>query len=250
MRKVYKSSDFIISDESVDVTNPYKPKELEKVSETVLLEESENIVSNAIKQAETIIAIATEKAETMHRGELENIEVQRKKMLADIEQQAKQARQYAFQQGYNEGHTNGVHVQSEKIIACTNALEMMIGYVEGELSGFLTEHESNLKWLALEVVEKILQVKLEEDDSIMLNIVTEVIEKVKKSDWVKVQLSNKAIGLIDNLKHIIAPHVEITTAPLPLGTCIVDTPSGILDVSILTQLENLKEYFSQPGKII
>ena len=109
----------------------------------------------------------------------------------------------------------------------------------------LNEYEQMLVALSVEIASKVLQHKIEQDDSVLTELVRLTVNEARNSDWISVTLSDKLKMSLQELERIISPAImdgrfEVITKNVPPGTCIVETPDGIVDASIETQINNLK----------
>ena len=143
----------------------------------------------------------------------------------------------------------GARTQIAEIRGCISRLEEKVSQLEGAQAGFVAEYEQNLKWMALEIASKVLGKRIEEDDTEMASLVKEAVNTVWGAKWITVEISDAMPGLLDLLAknlHLAdgGSRVEVHPVQAPAGTCIIDTPSGLIDASVYTQLENLKEYFA------
>lgn len=83
----------------------------------------------------------------------------------------------------------------------------------------------------------------------MIGLVKAAISTVKKSKWITVEISEQMAGLIQKLEQELRSvgddKVDVRPIDAPVGVCHVDTPDGVIDASLETQLENLRLYFEQ-----
>ncbi|MPN14088.1 hypothetical protein SDC9_161414 [bioreactor metagenome] len=125
----------------------------------------------------------------------------------------------------------------------------MIQKVESEKQQIINNYEKDLTKLAIDIAEKIIKQKINESDSIISNIIKNVIKDYRNVDWIKVYISSSddviAIqadkNLINELNKISNDVKIEILEELSEGSVIVETPDGIVDSSISTQLKNLKE---------
>ncbi len=121
--------------------------------------------------------------------------------------------------------------------------------VEEEKEKVLEKYMDDLKNISLAIGEKIVQTSLKSSKDVVERMILASTEKLKKVSWAKIYIANtgeateiqgdseflKGLSkLADNVKIIIMDDEDP-------GTCIVETPNEILDVSVKTQLENIKE---------
>lgn len=259
MLKIYKSGAVELSEEhfAVDTRgmdwlehrtpNGEEGAETDEVSSgdmpsTYAADEMVNMLKAAEKRAGELLQEARDKAA-----------VEAEQILQSARQQAAQEaellRGRTYEEAYNNGIADGIKAKTRQVEAVITQLESAVVRIEGELSGFIAQYEGDLKWAVLEVAGKVLDKVIERDDMEMLAMVKAAVDTVKNSEWIDVHLSDEAVYLIDRLEREMAPMKYLTVIPedLPPGSCIVDIPSGRIDASIHTQLDNLKEYFASHG---
>ena len=110
---------------------------------------------------------------------------------------------------------------------------------------FLRQYQEGLLGLSLEIAQKVLDEAVMSDASLMRPLVQKAVASVKNAEWISVEVSSRLPGLVEELKKELAgrpdlPRTDVMGAELPPGGCRVQTPEGILDASVDTQLTNLK----------
>lgn len=193
----------------------------------------EEIVKRALEQATQIIGDASRQAQSDYAVLMERAHAE-----------AEQLRQQAYQEGLSEG----ARAQLNEVRQCIVSLEQTVCKLEGEQAGFITEYEQNLKWFALEIASKILNKRIEKDNTEMIELVKEAVGAMQNSKWVTVEVSNSMPALFDVLIRTLRSadngrRVDVRQISAPPGTCVIDTPGGVVDASVYTQLQNLKDYF-------
>lgn len=211
------------------------PEEEEKEYQDYLDgQQAELLLEQARHQAEMIVRDAAQRAQeeysaTMHRAEME----------------AETLRAQAVQ----EGRAEGARTQVETIRTCIAGLEASISAMEGSQAGFVTEYEQNLQWVALEIASKLMNKKIQTDDAEMLELVKGAVNSVSGAKWISVEVSSEMPHLLEQLTECLQTasankKADVRPINAPYGTCLVETPEGIVDASLYKQIENLKEYFA------
>lgn len=209
----------------------------EKIALDGTRREAEEILKNARDEAAMILNKASIQAQLDRDHLLE-------KTAAEMEVVKRQAYEEAYQKGLSEG----VRTQAQALQECMEQLVDGVSRLEGEQAGFMAEYEYNLKWLAWEIASKVLGRKLEEDETELVSLVKMAVASVKNAEWITVEVSEKASSLLESLekefRRLGDDRVDIRGISAPEGTCIIDTPDGLIDASVYSQLENLRIYFS------
>lgn len=196
----------------------------------------------ATERANEIISEAEKKAE---------------QILADARGQADILRQKAFRDGYEEGCQNGTrdaYEEQRKLLdqeirqLQTNAADV-IESVSIEKAKLLEQYVDDLKRISLAVAEKIIQTSLQSSGDIVKRMILAATDKITKKRWAKIYITKcdtivsmdvdaefmEALSrLSDSIKIITMDNGEE-------GTCIIELPDEIIDASVSTQLENIKD---------
>lgn len=196
---------------------------------------------------------ATERANEI----LEEAERRAEQLLADARGQADILRQKAFRDGYEEGRQEGTREAYEEQRRLldqeirqlqTNAADV-IQSVSIEKTKLLEQYVDDLKRISLAVAEKIIQTSLQSSGDIVKRMILAATDKITKKQWAKIYITKCDTGismdvdtefldamskLSDNIKIITMDNGED-------GTCIIELPDEIIDASVSTQLENIKD---------
>ncbi len=201
--------------------------------------------------------------ENAGQSHMENrLEEARKEATAierEAREKAEQILQEAQARGYEEGKQKGYEdglLQAEQEIerkhqkneqyfrdSLKNALEQ----INEEKEQCLKQYLGELKDIALAVAEKVIRISLKSSGAVISRMIEAETEKLRKMDWVKVymekedyeamirtdgQLADKLSRLSDNVKFIVMEDGK-------QGTCIIEMPNEIIDLSVDTQMENI-----------
>lgn len=190
---------------------------------------------------EEIIQSAMTEASRIMENAIQNAEMKKQEILAGIETEAELIRLQAAEQGRLQGFASVA--DETKVIAAQ--VEQSVAMFEGEVAGFEHEYEEQLSWQAFEIASKVLARKLDEDDSVMVDMVDKVVQGVRNEPWIRVEVAQEMTRLMDALigMYTDQENISVQAAPTPAGSVIVETPSGVIDASLKTQLENLRQFF-------
>ena len=135
--------------------------------------------------------------------------------------------------------------QQEFQESLTQALES----IEREKNACLKRYLEELKDLALAVGEKVIRISLKSNGDVIRRMIEAETEKLKKKAWVRIymeqedyetmiQADGDAVShltrLSDNVKFVV---MEQSTG----GSCIIEMPDEIIDMSVDTQMENIRK---------
>ena len=202
-------------------------------------EQEERFATEAAKE---IIAEAEKKAE---------------QILADARGQADILRQKAFRDGYEEGRQDGTReayeeqrrLLDEEVRQLQSNAADVIKSISIEKTKLLEQYVDDLKRISLAIAEKIVQTSLQSSGDIVKRMILAATDKITKKQWAKIYITKCDTGismdvdtefldamskLSDNIKIITMDNGEE-------GTCIIELPDEIIDASVSTQLENIKD---------
>ena len=192
------------------------------------------IIEKASNRAQEIVNQAREEAE---------------KILAD-------ARETGYQEGYEAGLQEGRAAAYEEhkteldlhMKEFRETIKSTIESVTEEKNKILETYIDDLKRVTLTIAEKVIQTSLKSSGEIIKRMIVAAAGKLKKTQWVKIYVSQKDagmmiqgdVGLLNELSHISGNIKIISMDHSEEGTCIIELPEEIIDVSVNTQIENIK----------
>lgn len=197
-------------------------------------------------QAEAILADARREAESC-----------REQLRADFERECEELRKAAQKQGYDRGYAEGMvnamedgRLDRERMaIEQVKSVEKFLDGAARARDKMLDETREELKDLAIAIAEKVIHVSLKNSSDVILRMVDAATDTHKRCEWAHIYIAECDVGgkaytvpqLASALSHI-SDRVKIIPMPEEeSGTCIVEMPDVILDASVSTQLDNLRE---------
>lgn len=179
---------------------------------------------------------------------VEDANVNRRQILDDASAAAENIKQKA----YEEGLKKGIEDKSELLENLAHYISHSIEQMKKDEEEYFKEYEKQLKYVALEMAEKIIYQKIQEDDMTMYNLVKNAVKTVRGSEWIKAEVSEKLSGYADSLEKELADsgiNVEISISEtVPDDTCVLNTAEGVVIATISEQIANLREYISRQDK--
>ena len=159
--------------------------------------------------------------------------------------------------GKNKGYDEGYELGNIKITEELNKqnkvkveeIENMLEEIENKKESIILKHENGLGKLAIDIAEKIIRNEIKLNDNVVSGIIESVIKDYRNEKWIQIHISSKDdVKTIKADKDLISSLNKISndvkieeTESLEEGSVIIETPEGIADASIVTQLNNLKE---------
>lgn len=151
--------------------------------------------------------------------------------------------------GFESGKVNIVEELKDKNESKLKELANLIALVEEEKQEILSKYEKDLSKLAIDIAEKIIKQKIQENDNIISRIIKSVVSDYRNTEWIKIYISIKDDvisiqadkDLINELNKISKDVKFVVSEELEQGSAIVETPDNIVDAGINTQFKNFKE---------
>ncbi|MFA9424166.1 MAG: FliH/SctL family protein [Sedimentibacter sp.] len=138
-----------------------------------------------------------------------------------------------------------------------NEITNMLQEIESRKENIISKYEKGITKLAIDIAEKIIRYKVEGKDNIVTKLIQSVIKDYRNEKWIKIHISSKddtkAImadkDLIDCLNNISSDVKIEVLEELEIASVLVETPEVIVDASVFTQLNNLKEMVLNKNEI-
>lgn len=154
-----------------------------------------------------------------------------------------------YKEGYEIGKVSALEECKKQLDSKMAELIEMLSVVENEKQEIISKYEERLIKLALDISEKIIKQRINEDSCAVSSIIKSAIKDFRNVEWIKVYISAKDdVIKIQADKDLINELNKISTdvkieilEELDKGSAIVETSENIIDASIETQLKNLKE---------
>lgn len=211
-----------------------------------VLHEGDEILDGAKREAEQLIRESGRMAEDI---------------INDAREQAKQIMRDAADDGYHSGYEDGFKEGVDKAVeehgkAMASQMEAFkldmkraLASVEEAKEQCLRAYLEELKDCSVAVAEKVIHISLKSSGEVIKRMIISETERLKKTAWVKIYMEkteyemmmetdadiiSELSRLSDNIKFIVMDKEES-------GNCIIEMPEEIIDISVDTQLENIKE---------
>lgn len=221
-KKVYTEEDFVETD----------VEELEVVEEPVEVDEN--------RVQELLQTLTKEELREIFSEELEVIELA----------VSKEAYKVAYKSAYDEAYDKTILQRKGEIQECIQNVNDGILQMQEQHKIFLKEYTTELKYLAIDIAEKIILQKIAEDELILTNLVKKTVLEIKNTSWFDIEVSDKLVGLVDTLRKDLAvamPNTRVTISPKPIpsDSCRVNTSEGTVVSSVSAQASNLRNIFEK-----
>lgn len=197
--------------------------------------QAQQIIDRAMQQSNSIIASAKE----------ESLKI--KKEAYDT------ATEKGYEDGYNSGKKEAYDEYTKKLDADREAVKADVAAIMEEVTEqkdrLLAQYLTDLKDISISIAEKIMQVSLKSSGDIIKRMIVSATHKMKKTQWVKIYISKYDAEVmtqgdsqfLESLAYLSDNIKIITMEKSDSGTCIIETPKAVMDVSMNTQIENIKD---------
>ena len=202
-----------------------------------------------------------EEEETISPEELERMveeaEEKAKKIISDARKQAEILREKGYREGREDGVRDGAHeayeeqrrILDEEVQELQENITDVIQSVSREKEKLLEQYIDDLKRISLAIAEKIIQTSLQSSGDIVKRMILAATDKITKKRWAKIYITkcNASVSMevdaefMDALAHLSDSIKIIAMDNGEEGTCIIELPDEIIDASVGTQLENIKD---------
>ena len=235
---------------------PPQQEEAEEVEEESVPEVPEE-PAREITAAEQELRYAQVQAAAILADARKEAEAWREKARNECEAELDDLREEARKEGYTAGYAEGMdrameegRQQIEKLAAeQTKDVAAFLEQAAKERDRLLDDTREEMKDLAVAIAEKVIRVSLKNSSDILLRMVDAATDTHKRCEWAHIYVADCDL----NGKAYTAPeltaalgHVSNRIRVIPMaddesGTCIVELPDVILDASVSTQLDNIRE---------
>jgi flagellar assembly protein FliH len=115
---------------------------------------------------------------------------------------------------------------------------------------YIKEFTEELKYMALDIAEKILQKEITADPGALETMTLQLVSEVKNTPWINVEVSEQTDGLAQRLKRQLSKaeqgkNIFVTAKDIPADGCRIETEDGIIDATLSVQLSQLRQAFVQ-----
>ncbi len=138
-----------------------------------------------------------------------------------------------------------------ELVECVEKVDATLKDIERTHKEFLAKFSEELKFLSIEIAEKMILKKIEEDDLVLEKLVINTVNGVKNTAWLDVELSEKLVVLIDKIRTEITTvqgRTTVTPISASIDTCRVNTEEGTIVSTISAQADNLRRLFSESSE--
>lgn len=245
--------------EELAVTEPQAPGE--EVREEPLDQEQEKAAEKEPEPEPTAIDFAQIQAEAILAQAEKDAEAAKAKALEEIQVELEELRRQASMDGYNAGYAQGMadggreaqKLLEEKAAAQEREVQKFLKEAVRARDQLLEDSKQELKELALAIAEKVIRVSLKSSGDILIRMIESATAKRRRCEWVQIYIAGcdarASASTVPELTQALSRLSDrvriIPMADDESGTCIIEMPDEILDVSVSTQMDNLRGLLSE-----
>lgn len=187
---------------------------------------------------------AAEEAEAI----IENAKKEAEKLIADGESKREAIFAAAEEQGYKSGIEKAYKDAERENEAALGEIKAIIGKLDAYKEKYIADRKRDIIELSFRIAEKVINQKLASDKEIFLKIYEKAVQDLVAQKWLKITVSKADADVATSSSDLLltmvsgAERLEIKVLDdVPQGTCIVETTEKIIDASVRTQLNALRE---------
>lgn len=166
----------------------------------------------------------------------------------EARQEARRIAEEATTQGFQAGTNQGLLQVEEEFREKRQEMHELIQTAYEEKAKIVQQSESFLLSLSVKVAEKVIKEELKQHDDQLLNVVKHALRQIEESEDVVMHVSPEdypiVLPFLEELKTYVRAESELKLIPvvnLAKGGCMIHTASGSYDVTIDSQLKEIKK---------
>lgn len=133
---------------------------------------------------------------------------------------------------------------------CINGVQTLMDEMVKAHKQFIEEYTNELKYMAVDIAEKMILEKIGENDLVLQRLVLQTVNSVKNTEWLNVEISERLVSLVDFIKkELEKPEYNGRAFVFPVAgsdsICRVTTNDGTVVSTIEVQAENLRKTFRE-----
>lgn len=218
-----------------DAPNPDDVEELVETPQAVLDADATTYFSTPVVE-EPVVPIPAYAPQRLTKEEIAEL------YQAEIAQICKAAEERAY--------LDAITQKKMELRECIIQVNQCIADMQASQEEYMVHYVRELKNMAIEIAEKMILTKLEEDDMVLQKLVMQLVSGMKSSNWLRVEISERLVNLVDFLKNELEkPEYHGRASVYPTAcmddTCRVSTEEGTTVATISVQAESLRQAFAE-----
>ncbi|WP_404330213.1 FliH/SctL family protein [Mesobacillus maritimus] len=218
------------------------PNELSPIQQKQFLQQEIVALQEQSQQLQT--QLETERAQA--KAEIEHWWLTKQE---EAQLEAKRLGDEASEQGYQEGFQQGMLQAEAEFQQKRQEMQQLLETAYEERNQIIQQSELFLLSLSVKIAEKVIKGELKQHNEQLLNLVKQALKQVEEKEDVVIQMAPEdypvLLPFMDELKPYVGPDSELKVIPVPhftKGGCMIHTESGSYDVTVTSQLEEIKQH--------
>ena len=222
-----------------------------------MIKRSDDIIEARRKQieaeAERIVSTAENNAERM----LSDARSKTKAVFEAAEEECQRLKELSRREGFEAGFESGRKEAMDKCEKYLEAAAKLLSEINAKKEAYYISNEYELCETVMDMVKKITLSEIKTDPEVIDRICKNAAKNFRNSDYLKISVSKgeasaRLVSDAQFVKSLIPfiPEIEVEELEpedAPEGTVVLDNGSEIIDASVPTQLEFLKEILRSSG---
>lgn len=263
LSNIYKSRSFITKNERVTIPDAVFPDEkvsLSPQTDDEFIEDAPETGEEAVPESEVAPPAPELSAEEPKTPAAEPIETAQDPPAPEIRIQIPPVSKELISEYYfkelqelaadatEQAYYDALNKKKAELRDCISSVQNMMDELVRAQQKFIEDFTNELKYMAVDIAEKMILEKISEDDSILQRLVMQSVANVKNADWLNVEVSERLVNLVDFLNGELAkPEYNGKAHAFPVagtdGVCRIVTNEGSVVSSIEVQADNLRRAF-------
>lgn len=232
-------------------------------------EETRRFNEAVIKRSDEIIAAKRAQIEAEYNRVVQSGAANAERMIADAKEKTRavfaaadeecaRLKELSRKEGFEVGFEAGKKEAMEKCEKYLEAAAKLLAEINAKKDAYYISNEYEMCQTVMDMVKKITLAELKTDPEVIDRICRNAAKNFRNSDYLKISVSQgeASVKLITDAEYVkslipFIPEIEIEeldAADAPLGTVVLDNGSEIIDASVPTQLEFLREIMKNSGR--
>lgn len=224
----------------------------EKEQEIDLNKQSIEYIDKVIQEAKDEAAEILKKANSEKERIHQDIENEKNNWMTEKQQWIDQANTEGYEQGFQHGKTEAISEFEHHISEAKQVVEL----AKKEHDKKVNSSMETIMSISIKVAEKIIGHEMEKDTSVYMKFIQTALIELKEKDDIRIYVNPKQYPFVIQNKHllqnIINSQYELLIFPdneLAEDGCWIDSSAGRMEVSVQTQLSEIKSKLLQLVKV-
>lgn len=213
-----------------------------------IVKEAEKVAFDEIQRKGAQAQETKAKAETEAQATIDSAKAKAAELLADAQKRVAEIEKDAYQRGLDQGKADGWQdgrAEAERLI---ERLHIIIARAIERRNEIMTESESQLVGLVLNIARKVVKVLTENQRNVVVNNVLQALRKLKSKTDVSIRVNIADLKVTTEHIKDITERIErvgnitvMEDATVDPGGCIIETDFGEIDARISSQFQEIED---------